>query len=63
MAHENPKSGSFPAPVIAKRNTQPESLNLDDVDLSRDGVQGDVVISKGDTSTFVSRKPAADDGK
>lgn len=61
MPHENPKTGSFPAPAIAKRNPQSASLNFDEVDLSRDGIQGDVVVSKGDASTFVSRKPKADD--
>jgi hypothetical protein len=63
MTHKNSKTGSFPAPAIAKRSSQPESLNLDELDLSRDGIQGDAVVSKGDASTFVSRKPNADDDK
>lgn len=63
MTRKKLKTGSFPAPAIAKRSSHPESLNLDEIDLSRDGVQGDVVVSKGDASTFVSRKPKVDDDK
>jgi hypothetical protein len=62
MNRENSKS-SFPKPAIAKRNSQPERLNLDEVDLNRDGIQGDVVVSKGQASTFVSKRPKAGEDK
>lgn len=62
MTRDDPKTAPFPTPAIAKRNSQQNSLNLEEVDLSRDGVQGDVVVSKGPASTFVSRKtPTSDD--
>jgi hypothetical protein len=63
MTRDDQNSGSFPTPAIAKRNSQPESLNLDDVDLSRDGVQGDVTVTKRPASTFVSRRVPAYDEK
>ncbi|WP_276121895.1 hypothetical protein [Pararhizobium qamdonense] len=62
MTRDDPKTAPFPTPAIAKPNSQPESLDLDDVDLGHDGVQGDVVVSKGPASTFVSKNtPAGDD--
>jgi hypothetical protein len=63
MTRDDPKTASFPPPAIAKHNSQPESLDPDDVDLGRDGVQGDVVVSKGTASTFVSKNTLAGDGK
>jgi hypothetical protein len=63
MTRENPESSSFPTPAIAKPSSQPKSLNLDEVDLTRDGVQGDVVVSKGRSSTFVSKRPTAGDDR
>lgn len=63
MTPENPKSRSFPTPAIAQSDSKPESLNLNEVDLSRDGTQGDVVVFKGRSSTFVSKRPTAGDDK
>lgn len=56
MTRDDPKSAPLSTPAIAKGNPQPESLELGSVDLGRDGVQHDVVVSKGPASTFVSRK-------
>lgn len=63
MTRNDPKTASFPTPAIAKHNSQPKSLDLDDVDLGRDGVQGDVVVSKGPASTFGSKNTSAGDDK
>ncbi|WP_156387025.1 MULTISPECIES: hypothetical protein [unclassified Rhizobium] len=63
MTPENPKNRSFPTPTIAKSVSKPESLNLNEVDLSRDGTQGDVVVSKGRSRTFVSKRSTAGDDK
>ncbi len=61
MTPENPKSRSLPTPTVAKSDSKSESLNLNEVDLSRDGTQGNVVVSKGRSSTFVSKRSTASD--
>lgn len=48
---------NLPAPMVSKRQDRSASLNLDEVDMSKDGVQGDVAVSKGRASTFVSKLP------
>lgn len=49
-----PKS-DFPAPMVSKRQDRSGVLNLDEMDMSKDGVQGGVAVSKGGASTFVSK--------
>ena len=46
---------NFPAPMVSKRQDRSASLNLEEVDISKDGVQGDLAVSKGRASTFVSK--------
>lgn len=48
---------NVPAPMVGKRQDRSASLNLDEVDMSKDGVQGDVAVSKGRASSFVSKLP------
>ncbi len=48
------KRSSFPAPAIMKQSSEPKSLDLESVDMTRDGVQGDAVVSKGRASTVVT---------
>jgi hypothetical protein len=48
---------AFPTPMVANHRTERKSLNLDEADLSKDGVQGDVVVSKGRASTFAAAIP------
>ncbi|MBW9091985.1 hypothetical protein JNB91_29940 [Rhizobium wenxiniae] len=45
----------FPAPMVSKRQDRSGVRNLDEVDMSKDGVQGGVAVSKGLASTFVSK--------
>lgn len=46
---------NFPAPLVSERQDRSASLDLDEVDMSKDCVQGDVAVSKGSASTVVSR--------
>ena len=50
-------TNDFPAPMISKSQHRSGALNLDEVDMSKDGVQGDVAVSKGRASTFVTKLP------
>lgn len=59
MTKEESKSnGPIPAPMISRRGDRSPSLNLDEVDMSKDGVQGNVEVSKRRASTLVSVVPA-----
>ena len=49
--------GTLATPMISKRDKKPTSLQLDQVDMSKDGVQGNVIVSKGSASTFVAAIP------
>ena len=60
---ESKPKEEFPAPVISKRQDQTGSLNLEEVDMSKGGVQGDVAVSKGRASTFVTKLPEDGSGK
>ncbi|MBY2945060.1 hypothetical protein HF264_36295 [Rhizobium leguminosarum] len=58
-------NGSKPlaAPMVAKIEPEDQrSLNLEDVDMSRARVQGDVLVSKGQSSTSVSKLRKPKDG-
>ncbi|WP_080868100.1 hypothetical protein [Agrobacterium tumefaciens] len=58
MADRNSEpNNNFPAPTVSKRQNRSAPLNLDEVDMSKDGVQGDVAVSKGSASTVVSKLP------
>jgi hypothetical protein len=41
--NENP----FPTPAVVTRKSKPKSLDLERVDTSRSGAQGEVFVSKG----------------
>ncbi len=45
---------TFPTPAISTGKSTPKSLNLENIDMSKNGRQGDVVVSKGRSSTFAS---------
>ena len=45
---------NFPTPAISARKSTSKSLDLENIDMSKNGKQGDVVVSKGRASTFVS---------
>lgn len=45
---------SFPTPAISARKSKSKSLDMENIDMSKDGKQGDVAVSKGRSSTFVS---------
>jgi hypothetical protein len=45
---------NFPTPAISARKSTSKSLDLENIDMSKDGKQGDAVVSKGRSSTFVS---------
>lgn len=60
---KNDDQKSFPTPAIALAGKQAKSLDLEKVDMSRAGVQGDVYVSKGRSSTFVSAIPDAKESK
>jgi hypothetical protein len=47
----------FPTPRTGKQRSKDKSLNLENVDMRKDGVQGDVAVSKGRASTFVTKVP------
>jgi hypothetical protein len=49
------KSSSFPTPWIASSKTETESLDLEDIDMSQDGVQENVVVTKGGRSACLRR--------
>jgi len=53
------ESKPFAAPMVKRESKDQQSLDLDNVDMALDGVQGDAVVSKGQSSTFVTklRKP------
>jgi hypothetical protein len=51
------KSSPFPTPRIASSKTKTESLDLENIDMSQDGVQENVVVTKGRAATFVRRVP------
>lgn len=57
------KKSSFPAPRIASSKRQPEPLDLGNIDMSKDGVQGNAVVSKRRAATFVTRVPDEKEGK
>jgi hypothetical protein len=57
------KSSSFPTPRIASSKTETESLDLEDIDMSQDGVQENVVVTKGRAATFVRRVPDNEKGR
>jgi hypothetical protein len=59
----NDDHNSFPTPAIASAGKKAKSLNLEKVDMSRAGIQGDVYVSKGRSSTFVSAIPDAKESK
>jgi hypothetical protein len=44
-------------PLIANKPGKGSSLALIDIDMSKSGVQGDVVVSKGRSCTFVTELP------
>ncbi|QKK33324.1 hypothetical protein FE844_027580 (plasmid) [Rhizobium indicum] len=52
---------SRPDPAIVKRGSREQSLDLKNVDMSREGVQGDVVVSKGRAGTFVTKLHSDED--
>jgi hypothetical protein len=47
----------LPNPAVTKHKTGEKPLDLKNVDTSRDGVQGDAVVSRGRASTFVTKLP------
>ena len=47
----------FPTPMISNRKPRKRSLDLSAVDMSKSGVTGNVAVSKGEASTFVSIAP------
>jgi hypothetical protein len=58
MTDDQPKSEKpFPTPTIGNKRAKGTSLNLQNVDMRKDGVQGGVVVSKGRASTFVTKLP------
>jgi hypothetical protein len=57
---EEIKKSSFPTPMIATSKAEPQSLDLEKIDMSRQGVQGNAVVTKGPAATFVTR---VSDGK
>ncbi len=64
MAERKPDpKNDFPAPMVSKRQDRSASLNLEEVDMSKDGVQGDIAVSKGRASTFVTKLTADGSGK
>jgi hypothetical protein len=51
----------FPTPAVATRRPERKSLDLEKVDMNKEGVQGDVFVSKGRASTFASVIPGVED--
>jgi hypothetical protein len=51
----------FPTPAVAAPRPEPRSLDLEKVDLNKEGVQGDLFISRGRASTFASVIPGVED--
>ncbi|MFP3547038.1 hypothetical protein SB748_26825 [Rhizobium sp. SIMBA_035] len=48
MSNEEDNEGRpLAAPMVAKREPKEQSLDLENVDMSKDGIQGDVLVSKG----------------
>jgi hypothetical protein len=63
MSNEADKEGKpLAAPMVAKREPKEQSLDLENVDMSKDGIQGDVLVSKGRSSTFVTKLRKPKDG-
>ena len=60
---KNDDHTAFPTPAIASGLKNPKSLDLEKVDMSRAGAQGDVYVSKGRSSTFVSAISDAKESK
>jgi hypothetical protein len=48
------KKSSFSAPAIASKAAPHPSSGHESLDMSRDGVQGDLVVTKGRAATFVT---------
>ena len=55
-----PEAQRLATPAITKGAYGERSLDMSNVDMSRDGVQGEVVVSKGRASTVVSMLPDPD---
>jgi hypothetical protein len=53
------ESKPLAAPMVKRESKDQQSLDLDNVDMALDGVQGDAVVSKRQSGTFVTklRKP------
>lgn len=49
---------SFPNPAVVQDKSSEESLDLKNIDVTRQGTQNDAVVSKGPASTFVSKLPS-----
>jgi hypothetical protein len=58
MSDPNEKK-SFPTPAVATQRVEQKSLDLEHVDMSKGGAQGNVFVSKGTASTVVSLMPEA----
>ncbi|MFP3547497.1 hypothetical protein SB748_29285 [Rhizobium sp. SIMBA_035] len=50
----------FPTPAVATRRPERKSLDLEKIDMTKKGIQGDVFVSKGRASTFASVLPGVE---
>ncbi|MBW9117353.1 hypothetical protein JNB88_27415 [Rhizobium cauense] len=57
--HEN----QLHAPAIIRKKSAPKTLDLEQIDLNRNGVQEDVMVSKGRARTVVTTLPDSEDDK
>ncbi|SFB59100.1 hypothetical protein SAMN03159496_05473 [Rhizobium sp. NFR07] len=51
---------AFPTPMIGKSGKRSDSLNLEEVDMGKGGVHGNVLVSKGQASTIVTTIPESE---
>ncbi|MBY5325541.1 hypothetical protein [Rhizobium leguminosarum] len=58
---ENSGKKPLAAPMINRGAKDQQSLDLDGVEMSTDGRQGDVLVSKGRSRTFVTKANQLDD--
>jgi len=52
---ENSEKKPLAAPMINRGAKDRQSLDLEGIDMSKDGRQGDVLVSKGRSSTVVTK--------